>query len=465
MESKKKILWYSFLMAIFILPLSGCSLSGRTNSYEEARTIAEEAYIFAYPMLENYRMMQVQAIASGNFNRFVHAAELLGPVDRDTFRPHNDTLSSAAWLDLRAEPMVLTVPPLSDRYYSFQFVDLYTSNFAYVGARTIGSSGGVFLIAGPEWNGKAPRAIDAVFQSEGNFVLCFGRTALNGPDDLPNVRAIQQKYALEPLSKFLGTRPPEAAPSEVFPLYVKIAADSVHFISYLNFLMGQAKVHPSEESLFERFGLVGIGPSFYFNANDFSATIRDAIDDGIVSALEQIAESQSLLHEERNGWTIYRRVFGNRERLQGLYLVRAGAAKELLYGADPEEVSSLTASLDEDGDFLDASIRSYALTFAKEELPPVDAFWSITMYDLPEFFLVDNALDRYSVGDRTPGLVYADDGSLTITFSASAPADPVARANWLPTPAVGFRPLLRMYSPKPEAFDGTFELPPIVKVG
>ena len=450
MESKKKILWYSFLMAIFILPLSGCSLSGRTNSYEEARTIAEEAYIFAYPMLENYRMMQVQAIASGNFNRFVHAAELLGPVDRDTFRPHNDTLSSAAWLDLRAEPMVLTVPPLSDRYYSFQFVDLYTSNFAYVGARTIGSSGGVFLIAGPEWNGKAPRAIDAVFQSEGNFVLCFGRTALNGPDDLPNVRAIQQNYTLQPLSKFLGTRPPEAAPSEVFPLYVKIAADSVHFISYLNFLMGQAKVHPSEESLFERFGLVGIGPSFYFNANDFSATIRDAIDDGIVSALEQIAESQSLLHEERNGWTIYRRVFGNRERLQGLYLVRAGAAKELLYGADPEEVSSLTANLDEDGDFLDASKRSYALTFAKEELPPVDAFWSITMYSMPEQVLAPNSLDRYSLGSKSPSLVYAADGSLTLYFSKESPGES-REGNWLPAPDGAFSLTLRMYLPKADA--------------
>ena len=463
MESKKKILWYSFLMAIFILPLSGCSLSGRTNSYEEARTIAEEAYIFAYPMLENYRMMQVQAIASGNFNRFVHAAELLGPVDRDTFRPHNDTLSSAAWLDLRAEPMVLTVPPLSDRYYSFQFVDLYTSNFAYVGARTIGSSGGVFLIAGPEWNEKAPRAIDAVFQSEGNFVLCFGRTALNGPDDLPNVRAIQQKYALEPLSKFLGTRPPEAAPSEVFPLYVKIAADSVHFISYLNFLMGQAKVHPSEESLFERFGLVGIGPSFYFNANDFSATIRDAIDDGIVSALEQIAESQSLLHEERNGWTIYRRVFGNRERLQGLYLVRAGAAKELLYGADPEEVSSLTASLDEDGDFLDASIRSYALTFAKEELPPVDAFWSITMYSMPEQVLVPNPLDRYSLGSKSSSPAYAADGSLTLYFSKESPGES-REGNWLPAPDGAFSLTLRMYLPKADAVPPHYVPPPLRKM-
>lgn len=463
MESKKKILWYSFLIAIFILPLSGCSLSGRTNSYEEARALSEEAYIFAYPMLENYRTMQVQAITSGNFNRFVHSTELLGPEDINALRPHNDTLSSTAWLDLRAEPMVLTVPPLPDRYYSFQFVDLYTSNFAYVGARTIGSSGGVFLIAGPEWNGKTPRTVDALFQSEGNFVLCFGRTALNGPDDLPNVRAIQQEYTLEPLSKFLGTPPPEATPSEVFPLYVKIAADSVHFISYLNFLMGQAKMHPSEEPLFERFGLVGIGPSFYFNANDFDATIRDAIDDGIVSALEQIEESQSLLHEERNGWTIFRQIFGDRERLQGLYLVRAGAAKAMLYGDNAEEVSYLTANLDEAGDVLDASMRSYALTFAKEELPPVDAFWSITMYSLPDQALVQNPLDRYSLGSKSPSLVYGADGSLTLYLSKESPGES-REGNWLPAPDGPFSLTLRMYLPKQDAIPPLYVPPPLRKV-
>lgn len=463
MERTRHILWNWFLIAIFILPLSGCSLSGRTSSYEEARAIAEEAYIFAYPMLENYRMMQVHAITSGSFNRFIHAENLLGPEDVDVLRPHNDTLSSTAWLDLRAEPVVLRVPPVSDRYYSFQFVDMYTSNFAYVGTRSVGSSGGVFLIAGPEWNGKKPRGVDSVFQSEGNFVFCIGRTALDGPEDLEKVRALQRRYTLQPLSEYLGTPAPETPPSEAFPLYMKIAADSVHFISYLNFLMGQTRAHPSEESMFDRFGLVGIGPSFHFNANDFNRRIRDAVDDGVVSALEQIGESLTLLHEERNGWTLFRRVFGNRERMQGLYLVRAGAAKEMLYGADPEEVSYLTANLDADGDPLDASKHSYVLVFGKDELPPVDAFWSITMYALPGQHLVPNPLNRYALGSKNSSLVFHADGALTIHIRRDSPGGG-AEGNWLPAPDGLFSLTLRMYLPKEGAVPPHYVPPALRKV-
>ena len=463
MESRKNVVWYLFIIAIFMLPLAGCSLSGGAASYEDARAIAEEAYIFAYPMLENYRMMQMQAVASDSFNRFTHATELKGPGESTGVREQRDTLSSTAWLDLQAEPMVLVLPPVAGRYYSFQFVDMYAFNFAYISPRTFGGSGGVFVIAGPDWNGKKPQGVDAVLRSEGNFVLCMGRTAVDGPDDIGNVRALQERYVLKPLSSWLGTPAPKAPSRDPFPLYMRIAADSAHFISYLNFMLGQTRPHSSEEQLFERFSMLGIGPSYRFDANEFSGTIRDAIDDAVVSALEQIEESQAVLCEETNGWALYRRVFGDRERMSGLYLVRASAAKAMLYGDDQEEVAYINAFLDSDGDPLDASTHSYVLKFEREELPPVDAFWSLTMYETPGLSLVENDLERYSLGSGSSSLIYGADGSLTIYMSAQSPGGS-NEANWLPAPNGPFSPTLRMYLPRSVPGTSQYVPPPIRKM-
>ncbi len=468
MESRRNAAWYCFLVAIALLPLSGCTLSGDAGSYDEARAIAEEAYIFAYPMLENYRMMQLQAVAADSFNRFVHASELAVPPAKEAtaiaggVREQRDTLSSTAWLDLQAEPVVLVVPPIKDRYFSFQFVDIFTFNFAYVSPRTFGPAGGVFLIAGPDWNGRKPRGVDAVFRSEGNFVMCIGRTAVDGPEDLDSVRTLQQRYVLKPLSSWLGVPAPKAPPRDPFPLYMRIAADSAHFISYLNFLLGQSRPHPSEEQLFERFGLVGIGPSYRFDANEFNGTIRDAIDDAVASALQQIEEAQVLLCEKSNGWAVYRKVFGDRERMQGLYLVRAAAARTMLYGADQEETTNINAFLDEDGDPLDGSAHTYVLRFERDELPQVEAFWSLTMYALPGQTLLENPLERYTLGSRSSSLVYGADGSLTIYIGARSPRGS-KEANWLPAPEGPFSPTLRMYLPMTIPGTPQYVPPPIRK--
>ena len=448
--SGKKGIWHLFLVTVLLIPLSGCSFTSRTNNYEEARALAEEAYIFAFPMFEHYRTMQLQAIGSDSFNRFRHAVEILGPEHRAVVRPNNDTLYSTLWLDLRAEPMVLILPPISDRYYSFQFVDMYTHNFAYAGLRSTGTEGGIFLIAGPEWSGDKPSGVDVIFQSEGDFVLCLGRTALDGPEDLGNVHAIQQRYVVEPLSTFLGTEPPPPSPMDIFPLYMQVAAESVHFISYLNFLLGQLKIHPSEEAMIERFSLIGIGPSYHFDAHEFSEVIRSAVEDGIASALEKIAASSGLLGEKKNGWTLTRRIFGNREQMQGLYLIRAGAARIGLYGNDLEEAYYPSASLDADEEPLDASEHSYVLRFSGDEIPPVDGFWSVTMYCMPDQLLVENSIDRYSIGDRTRGLVYGADGSLELYFQKNSPGGEKER-NWLPAPDGPFALTLRMYLPKEDA--------------
>lgn len=461
MKKRKGLTWYLFLFAVLLLPLSGCSLTNSTENSNEARALAEEAYIFAYPMLENYRTMQVQAISPDRFNRFKHATEIMGPEYKDIVRPNNDTLYSTLWLDLRAEPMVLHIPPITDRYFSFQFVDMYTHNFAYTGVRTTGTRGGVFMVAGPEWNGEKPAGVNEVFRSEGNFVLCLVRTALEGPEDLENVHAIQRRYGVEPLSAFLGVNPPAPSPMDVFPLYLQPAAESVHFINYFNFLLGRLKVHPSEEELIERFGAIGIGPGFYFNADNFSPEIRAAIEAGITSAIKQIEASREILGERKNGWVLTRRIFGNREQMQGLYLVRAGAARMGLYGNDLEEAYYPTGNLDADGELFDASKHSYVLRFEKDEIPPVDAFWSITMYNLPEQLMVENPIGRYSIGDRTEGLTFGEDGSLELYFSKTSPGGEKER-NWLPAPDGPFSLTLRMYLPHERALDPLYA-PPVIR--
>ncbi len=433
---------------------------------EEARSVAEEAYIFAYPMLENYKTMQIQAIKPRAFNRFQHATTLAGPDDANIVRENNDTLYSGIWLDLRTEPMVITTPTIEDRYFSFQLVDLYTHNFAYVGTRETGTAGRTFMVASPWWKGPKPTGVDNLFRSEGNFVFCLGRTAVNSDieGDLEKVLEIQQHYVAQPLSQFLGRAAPDPAPMDVFPTYDQALAESPDFIKYFNFLLGQLKIHPTEIELVERFGRIGVGPGFYFDVTDFRPSIQDAIQQGIDSAREQIRGSFLQLGEMKNSWVLTKRIFGSREQMQGQYLVRAGAAKLGLYGANLEEAYYPSVQYDDSGNGLDASVNRYVLSFSPGTLPPVKeaGFWSITIYSMPDQRMVHNPIDRYSIGDRTPGIHYGSGGSLEIYIQSQDPGGDRS-ANWLPAPSGPLSMTLRMYLPEEEALDPLYAPPGIRK--
>jgi hypothetical protein len=422
---------------------------------DEAKAIAEEAYVFAYPMLENYRTMYVQTIDrqskayAAPFNQLHHATALAGPEFKAVVRPNNDTLYSTAWLDLHAEPMVIGVPAIKDqRYYSFQLVDLYTHNLGYIGARTTGYDRGYYLVAGPKWTGDKPARITAVLRSEGQYVYSIARTGVQGPTDVPNVRAIQKQYSLVPLSKFLGRPAPKHVAVE-FPAFDQKRADGVGFIGYTNFLLGQVEPHSSEQALLEKFAAIGIGPNRRFDASQLSPEIRRAVEDGIAAAKAAIAAKR--LGVERNGWTLTSGAFGNRERMQGQYLVRAAAARLGLYGNDQDEAYYPSTQVDVTGAALDASKNGYVMRFSKDQLPPVKAFWSMTMYGLPSQLMVANPIRRYSIGDRTTGLKYGQDGSLTLYVQPRSPG-PSLETNWLPAPKGPFTLQFRMYWPKPEAF-------------
>lgn len=461
------------LATALLLAGTGPGAAAGPNPTEGIQAIAEEAYIFAYPMLQNYRTMYLQAIYPASptyvgFNTMYNETHLYGPEFTDVVRPNNDTVYSMTWLDLRAEPVVISVPAIPDRYYSFQLVDLYTFNFGYLGTRTTGTEAGSYLVAGPQWKGEVPAGIKAVFRSEGNFVYNVVRTAVDGEADLPNVRGIQQHYRVQTLSDYLGRpMPPPVVyhpPFPDFPVWSAARASSADFIGYFNYLLGQLTVHPSEKTTVAGFARIGIGPGRPFHPELLRPEVRQAIEAGVASASSKIIAKGFALGRQVNGWNLTPRIFGDREQMQqmpDMYLVRAAAAALGLYGCNLEEAYYPTAHLDAEGLPLDAAGQNHVLRFGPGEFPPVDAFWSITLYDTDQR-MVANDINRYSIGDRTPGLVYGEDGSLEILIQHAAPP-PDRLPNWLPAPDGPFTLTLRMYLPLFSPPDALYAPPPVLR--
>ena len=422
-------------------------------SSAEATSIAEEAWIYAYPMMESYNTWRKQAVDAaapeyvGGFGKYRHYSEPFTAANHDIVTPNNDTPYSWAWLDLRSEPWVLTEPTVpKDRYYVSQWIDLFTFNFAYVGVRATGYEGASYLFAGPKWKGETPKGIKQVFHAETDIVGTLTRTALDGPADVPNVKAIQARMKLQPLSVFLGQAPPPAAPAISFPPYDKAKAETHDFITYLNFFLQFAEPpHPSEVSLRRRFAAIGVGPGKEWDASKVDPALLAAIDAGVKHGEEALKRKLAVTFES-NG------LFGPRNAVKTDYLMRAVAANKGLYGNSLEEAWY--------GGYVGDGSRPSTVHFAKSELPPARFFWSMTLYTLPDRFLYANRIGRYSIGDRTKGLKYGADGSLTLYLSHDPPAGD-AKANWLPTPQAKYSLVARIYGPSPEAMQGKWKLPPL----
>ncbi|UCH29918.1 MAG: DUF1254 domain-containing protein, partial [Myxococcales bacterium] len=264
---------------------------------DEAQLIAEQAYVYAYPMMENYRTMYVQAIdrtAPGYlapFNELVHKTELLGPDFKDIVRPNNDTVYSMGWIDLRAQPLVITVPQIEDRYFSVQLIDMFTHNFAYMGTRATNGESGSYLVAGPQWKGTKPGDTKAVYRSESNFVYCIVRVEVRGPHDLEAANAIQRGFRLTPLHVFLSRSRAPVAAGITFPMYDPDKARSSGFIDLFNFLLEQVVIVPEEQELMQRFARIGIQPGHRAASLAFDLATRDAIDEGIGEALKRVSSN------------------------------------------------------------------------------------------------------------------------------------------------------------------------------
>jgi hypothetical protein len=365
-------------------------------------------------------------------------------------------------LDLRAEPVVLTVPPIeAGRYYSLQFIDAYTFNFAYAGTRTTGNGGGQFLVSGPGWQGEVPAGLTHI-PSESELAFVIYRTQLTGPDDLDNVRKIQAGYGAQPLSAFLGEDAPPPAPAIAWaqPLSPDAERTDPAFFAVLNFVMQFTPVHESEQELRARFAKLGVAPGAGFDPARHSPAILQAVKDGMADAW---AELDAVMKRVGVGEINSGDFFGTRAYLKNDYAFRMAGAVLGIYGNSKEEAFYPVYRTDAAGQPLDGSHR-YVLRFAPGQTPPAEAFWSLTMYEMPASLLTENPIDRYLINSpMLPKLRKDGDGGITIYVQHESPGK-AKESNWLPAPQGPFAAVMRIYQPRPEALDGTWKQPALERV-
>ena len=439
-------------------------------SSDEARELARDAYVCFFPMLMGYRFLFGSFLVP-DLPSHVRPVNTIGGEPRTldhTFKevvtPNADTPYSSAGLDLRAEPMVLSVPPIADRFYHFQLEDLWGNNAHYVGTRTTGSGPGTYLLAGPGWDGDAPDDVDDVLRFETDVVFAIGRTQLLGPHDVETLGEIMAAYDLRPLSAHTGDPAPTPEPYD-WPVWNEDASRDERFIGFVNALLPLCQpFHPEDLPYLERFARIGIGAGEPFDADTLDAATREAIRAGVGEARDAIGTAVAGLGRKANGWNIAV-IFGDRAWYGGDHMLRAAGAMAGWGGNDLVEAAYPTAREDADGMPLRGDHR-YRIVLA--DPPPADAFWSFTMYDTSydgkAGYLVENPIDRYLINSTTEGLMRDDDGSLTLYVQHDAPDTPEGRANWLPAPAGPFYVILRIYLPRESLVDGSWDPPPIERM-
>jgi hypothetical protein len=449
-----------------VLGLSFNARAANDVSPTEARAIAKEAYIYGFPMVDSYRIQfgyfvdRQDPEFKAPWNHIRNIPRVYTPADTAIQTPNSDTPYSFMGVDLRAEPIVLTVPVIeTKRYFSVQLIDAYTFNFAYIGSRATGNGGGSFLLAGPGWKGETPKGVKEVIRSETEFVLAAYRTQLFDPGDIDNVMKVQAAYKAQPLSEFLGTAAPKAAPVIDFvkPLTPAEEKTSLQFFNILNFILQFCPTDPSETELMARFAKIGIGAGKPFDPSKLSPEMKTAIEQGIGDAW---ADFGGLVKQIDAGKVTSGDVFGTRKYLKNNYLYRMGAAVMGIYGNSKQEAMYPVYGVDAAGKKLNGA-NVYTLHFAPGHLPPVNAFWSLTMYELPASLLVANPINRYLINSpMLPQLKRDADGGLTLLMQNESPGKD-KEANWLPAPKGPFIMYMRLYWPKVEAMDAKWTAPPL----
>ena len=460
-------LFSSILLTILLAGLLPAAAEGLTPS--EARAIAKEATIYGFPIVDNYRVQYAYYTDEKNpnfkapWNHIANIARVFTPADTSVQTPNSDTPYSWMGMDLRAEPIILTLPVIEkERYFDVQLVDAYTQNFDYMGSRTTGNNGGVFMVAGPNWKGETPEGVTKVFRSETEFGTAIYRTQLFNPGDIDNVKKVQAGYKVQTLSEYLG-KPAVASPPIDFlkPLTPDEEKSSLAFFNVLNFALNYCPTVPSEVDLMARFAKIGVGPGQRFDAEALSPEIKAAIEEGVREAWTEFAHFRK--EKIDTGIVTSGDIFGTRAFLKNNYLYRMAAALLGIYGNSRQEAIYPVLALDSEGQKLNGANR-YTVHFAPGELPPVNAFWSFTMYELPASLLVANPIDRYLLNSTmTSQFVKDADGGITLYFQNESPGKD-KEANWLPAPKGPFWVILRLYWPKKAALDGSWSVPKMHRV-
>ena len=486
MRGSKKGLFTTALIGLLVLVLlTGCAKDDSITKAEkkdavkptmaEVKAIAEEGFIYGLPLVMNYAanyeffIDKTSSQFRAPFNTLVNEARVFTHKDTAVVTPNSDTPYSFAGLDLRAEPFVLSVPAIEKkRYYSVQLIDWNTFNYGYIGSRATGNEAGDYLIAGPGWKGETPPGIKKVFLSSTQFSIALFRTQLFNPKDMPNVVKIQSGYKVQPLSAYLKQPAPAAAPAINWPKIDKELAKT-NFFEYLDFALQFAPAGPEEKDIRDKLARIGIGPGKTFNFKELSLEHKAEVALGMKEGDRKVDEKVANLGKDVNGWRIFS-AFGDRKFFNGDWLLRAAAARAGIYGNDAEEAVYPMTRSDGAGQPLDGGKYHYTLTFAKDQLPPVNAFWSVTMYDGQTQLLVKNPIERYLI--NSPMLPYMKrnkDGSLTVYIQNQSPGK-AKESNWLPAPDGPIFMVMRLYWPKTEPpsvlppGEGTWQPPAVTKV-
>ncbi len=420
---------------------------------DDLAATAEAAAIWGFPLVLTGRYLGLSQQRGIAFNQFYLNPKLATP-SLKVAGPNVDTIYGFAWLDVTHEPVVLDVPDTGDRYYSIQLIDAYANTFDYVGRRQTGTKAGTFVVAGPDWSGTKEGALPAgaqLVRAPTGLVLALTRTLVRGDADAPVAADVQLHYTLSPLSAWPAGRKAGIVQADVLNILpaLDLSQAGAGYFDELDRLVRAYPPTGPEAQTFARFSALGLGTDRFAAQKPDPAVLAAAF----TRAYARIRAYSDA--EVVNGWRVDRHIAPFiADPLARAAVNRFGPGAHIA-----QEALYFSAVGDADGQPLSGANR-YTLTFPAGGLPPVDAFWSLILYG-PDFFLVDNPLNRYAINDRTPGLVKAADGSLTLSIQHDRPAD---AANWLPAPDGKFQLIFRTYQPRPAVLDGSYKLPPLRKV-
>ncbi len=439
----------------------------------EAAEIAVETYFYTYPLvlMDLTRRQMTNAVPGTEdrppMNSFYHLRSFPSVDDREVVRPNFDTLYSLAWLDIADEPMILSAPDTGGRYYMLPMLDMWSDVFANPGSRSTGTGAGHFAITRQGWTGQLPAGVTRI-DSPTPHIWLLGRTQANGPSDFEAVHAVQDGYALTPLSSWGKEGVNQGVAVEAssdpnldmeIPPMVQVATMSAQdYFSYAGELMKLHPPHITDQAMVARMARIGLVPGESFDLNELQPAVRQALQQAPAIALERIQIRLKRLDTLVNGWTLSTSgmgVYGSD------YFQRAGVALIGLGANLPVDALYPMNVVDADGQPVRGDQR-YLLHFDADDLPPAAAFWSVTMYDA-EGYQVANDLNRFALGDRDE-LRFNADGSLDIYMQHESPGEDKV-SNWLPSPANGVLGVtMRLYAPRREALDGTWVPPAIRRV-
>jgi hypothetical protein len=442
-------------------------MENNTINEQEAYEIGVEAYTYFYSLVlmdaTRRQMVNVEAgkvVGRGPMNAFTQVRTFPPAEFRDVVRPNFDTLYSIAWLDLTKEPIIVSAPDTQGRYYMLPMLDMWTDVFACPGKRTTGTGAGRFAVVPPGWQGKLPEGVQRI-DAPTPYVWIIGRTQTNGPKDYEAVHKVQEGYTITLLSQ-LG-RAPQPVTAMIDPTVdmktppvtqVDTMAAGKYF-AYAEELMKLHPPHITDQPIVARMRRIGIEPGKSFDIGKADAAVKRALERAAPDALKAMRAKIPTLARVVNAWqmnTDTMGVYGN------FYLKRAIVALVGLGANLPEDAVYPLNLGDADGKPLTGA-NQYVLHFAKNEIPPVAAFWSVTLYD-KDGFPTANTLKRNAIGDRDE-LKYNADGSLDLYFQHESPSKD-KESNWLPAPTGDFNLTMRLYAPKVEVVDGRW-VPPAIK--